>query len=176
MTRLAGTTRYDTAVKAAELVTGLYDSTAGADCFATDTIGLARARVPFDSFSAAPLLSRLCAPLVLADPKQIPADTAAYLDGARETNATVDLRVFGGSAAVSQAAIDTYLAGDDDGKPDDDESDATQAVPVGLPTGTCGGSVDDEPSELLDSDDAQDPRGRLTAARSSTRTGARCGP
>lgn len=149
VTRLAGATRYDTAVKAAELVTGRYDTTRAEACFATSTVGLARARVPFDSFSAAPLLGRLCAPLVLADPTQIPTDTAAFLNTAREANATVDLRVFGGDAAVSQAAIDVYLA--------DDGSDASQSVPVGLPAGTCGGSTDDEPRPLLDFDDTEDP-------------------
>ncbi|WP_419863175.1 cell wall-binding repeat-containing protein [Candidatus Poriferisodalis sp.] len=158
VTRLAGATRYDTAVKAAELVTGRYDTARAEACFATSTIGLARARVPFDSFSAAPLLGRLCAPLVLADPTQIPTDTAAFLDTAREANATVDLRVFGGNAAVSQAAINAYLAGNDGNKSDDDDdSDASQAVPVGLPAGTCGGSINDEPSALLDSSDAEDP-------------------
>ena len=147
VTRIAGATRYDTAVKAAELAAGRYSSAAGRDCFATGTVGLARARVPFDSFSAAPLLGRLCAPLLLADPHQIPADTAAFLDTARAAHTTVDLRVFGGDAAVSQTAIDTYLTdGDDD-----------DAVPVGLPSGTCGGSINDEPSQLLDSDQAEDP-------------------
>ena len=109
VTRRAGATRYDTAVIAAELVTDRYSAAAGKPCFATSTIGLARARVPFDSFSAAPLLGRLCVPLVLADPAQIPADTAAYLDAAREDNPNLQLRVFGGDAAVSQAAIDAYL-------------------------------------------------------------------
>ncbi|WP_419855143.1 cell wall-binding repeat-containing protein [Candidatus Poriferisodalis sp.] len=123
VTRLAGTTRYDTAVKAADLVDDRYSDTAGKDCFATGTIGLARARVPFDSFSAAPLLGRLCAPLVLADPKSVPADTAAYLDRARAANDTVDLHVFGGDAAVSQKALDAYLSGD--GAASDDESDDT---------------------------------------------------
>ena len=92
-------------------MTDRYADAAGEPCFATRTIGVARARVPFDSFSAAPLLGRLCAPLLLADPEQIPPDTAAYLDTARETHDTVDLRVFGGDAAVSHTAIDAYLTG-----------------------------------------------------------------
>lgn len=111
VTRLAGATRYDTAVKAAELTTGRYSG----DCFSTRRAGLARARVPFDSFSAGPLLGRLCAPLLLADPRSIPDDTAAYLDSIRQSTAkaghdSIDLRVFGGDAAVSQAAIDEYAA------------------------------------------------------------------
>ena len=170
VTRLAGATRYDTAVKAAELVTDRYTDTAGQDCFTTSTIGLARARVPFDSFSAAPLLAQLCAPLVLADPAQIPADTAAYLDAAREANPTIELRVFGGDAAVSQAAIDAYLTGQDpaevgDGdEADDDESDdegdddaASGTEPVVLPAGTCGGSIDGEPAQFVPSTNAEDP-------------------
>ena len=110
VTRLAGATRYDTAVKAAELVNDRYNADAGETCFGTDTIGVARARVPFDSFSAAPLLARLCAPLVLVDPAEVPADTEAFLDTARESNDAVGLRIFGGDAAVSQSALDAYLA------------------------------------------------------------------
>ncbi|MCY4518534.1 MAG: cell wall-binding repeat-containing protein, partial [Acidimicrobiaceae bacterium] len=108
VSRVAGRTRYDTAARAAEFVADRYNAGAGEPCFANDTIGLARARVPFDSFSAAPLLGRLCAPLLLADPDNIPADTAAYLDAARKAHDTVDLRVFGGNAAVSQDAINDY--------------------------------------------------------------------
>lgn len=110
VTRVAGATRYDTAVKAAELVDGRYSDTVGRSCFATGTIGVARARVPFDSFSAAPLLGRLCAPLVLADPGEIPPDTAGFLDAARKSHDALGLQVFGGDAAVSQASIDTYLS------------------------------------------------------------------
>lgn len=110
VTRLAGATRFETAKKAAELVAGSY----GDDCFSESVVGLARARVPFDSFSAGPLLARLCAPLLLTDPKKIPGATAAYLDQIRQSvaasgGAAVDLYVFGGEAAVSQAAIDGYL-------------------------------------------------------------------
>ena len=65
VTRLAGTSRYDTAVLAAELVAGQYGGSADRPCFGSSTVGVARARVPFDSFSAAPLLARLYAPLVL---------------------------------------------------------------------------------------------------------------
>ena len=72
--------------------------------------------MPFDSFSAAPLLARLCAPLLLADPASIPSETTAYLDDARATfhaSSTDKLAayVFGGDAAVSRAAIDNYLSG-----------------------------------------------------------------
>ncbi|WP_419853351.1 cell wall-binding repeat-containing protein [Candidatus Poriferisodalis sp.] len=163
VSRMAGSTRYDTAVKAAELAEDKYSTAAGKPCFANDTIGVARARVPFDSFSAAPLLGRLCAPLVLADPGKIPGDTAAYLDAARGEHDAVDLRVFGGDAAVSQTAIDAYLTGEepetgDDGEATDeaDDGEAT-AAPGVLPAGTCGGSIDDEPSQLVPSTNAEDP-------------------
>lgn len=113
VTRLAGGTLYDTAAETARLIAGRYSDVAGKPCFATDTIGVTRAGVPFDAMSAAPLLGRLCAPLVLADPERIPSDTAALLDAVRSANDTVTLRVFGGDAAVSHAAIDTYLTGGD---------------------------------------------------------------
>ena len=170
VSRVAGSTRYDTAVKAAELAQDKYSATAGRTCFATSTIGMARARVPFDSFSAAPLLGRLCAPLVLADPGKIPADTAGFLDAAREAHGAVGLRVFGGDAAVSQAAIDAWRTGEelgteedqaedsDDGVAKDDEvGDDDSSVPGVLPAGTCGGAIDDEPSQLVPSTNAEDP-------------------
>ncbi len=150
VSRVAGSTRYATAVKAAEFAENQYSAAAGMTCFANDTIGVARARVPFDSFSAAPLLGRLCAPLVLADPDKIPDDTAAFLDAARDQYDAVGLRVFGGDAAVSQAAIDTYLAGTE-------ASTDAGAVQSALPAGTCGGSVDDKPGRFLPSIRAESP-------------------
>lgn len=108
VTRLAGASRYVTSVKAAEFVTDRY----GKGCFSLQRTGLARARVPFDSFSAGPLLGRLCAPLLLADPKEVPAETGAYLDSARKSagaSTTPQLHVFGGDAAISQASINAYL-------------------------------------------------------------------
>ena len=111
VTRLAGASRYDTAIEAADFVEDRY----GDGCFSSHRVGLARANVPFDSFSAAPLLARLCAPLVLTDPETIPAPTIEFLNRARAAAAghgeeAVDLRVFGGNAAVSHQAIQTYIA------------------------------------------------------------------
>lgn len=135
VTRLAGIDRYDTAVKAAELVAGRYSDIAGKPCFSSRTVGIARARVPFDSFSAAPLLGELCAPLALVDPARIPAGTAGYLDAARSAHGTVDLHVFGGDAAVSPAALDDYLAGKQAGpEQEPEESDDTDdAAPSAYP-------------------------------------------
>ena len=158
VSRVAGSTRYDTAVKAAGLVDGRYSDAAGQTCFDDSTVGLVRARVPFDSFSAAPLLGRLCAPLVIADPAQIPPDTATYLDAAREANPSVELRVFGGDAAVSQAAIDAYISGEDAAEPEGAEGeDDEEADTKVLPAGTCGGAIDDEPVQLVPSTNAEDP-------------------
>ncbi|WP_420437258.1 cell wall-binding repeat-containing protein [Candidatus Poriferisodalis sp.] len=171
VTRLAGATRYDTAVKAAELVQGRYVDAGGEQCFSVSTIGLARARVPFDSFSAAPLLGRLCAPLVLADPAQVPTDTAAFLDTARATHTVVDVRVLGGDAAVSQAAIDAYLNppdpvleddAEDSGQAEeadeaDEADDGAATAPVVLRAGTCGGDITDEPRVFVPSTNAEDP-------------------
>ncbi len=151
VTRLAGATRYDTAVQAAQLVTGRYDDAAGQPCFATSTVGVARARVPFDSFSAAPLLGQRCAPLVLVDPAEVPADTAAFLDTARSTHAAVGLRIFGGEAAVSQAALNTFLSSEEA------LADGRAVEPTVLPAGTCGGSITDEPRQLVASTNAEDP-------------------
>ncbi|WP_420445900.1 cell wall-binding repeat-containing protein [Candidatus Poriferisodalis sp.] len=160
MTRLGGATRYDTAVKAAELIADRYSDAAGEPCFTTQRIGLARARVPFDSFSAGPLLGRLCAPLLLADPAAVPPDTAAFLDASRAAGATagataLELSVFGGDAAVSQAALDAYLSGEGAGAAETEAGDSD--TPGVLPAGTCGGSIEDEPRPLLDSDRAEDP-------------------
>ena len=149
--RMAGDTRFETAT-----LTAAYASKhAGGGCFAGAKAGLAQARVPFDSFSAAPLLARKCAALVLTDPKKVPDSTAAHLDGVRRAAGTdtAELLVFGGSAAVSQAAIDAYLA-DSEGGADQTGGNATASV---LPAGSCGGAADDRPEQLVPSTFAWDP-------------------
>ncbi len=113
VTRVAGRTLYDIAAETASLIVETYSDAAGRPCFATDTVGVARAGVPFDAISAAPLLGRQCAPLVLADPERIPRGAAEFLDTARSANDTVMLQVFGGGTAISQAAIEGHLAGED---------------------------------------------------------------
>ena len=140
VSRMAGATRYDTAIKTARLMAEHSDGS----CFGGSAVGLARARVPFDSFSAAPLLARRCAPLVLSDPGAIPTETAAFLDGARQADGVTELRltVFGGDAAVSQAAIESYLAGETTGETETTAEPTRE--PTVLPAGTCGGSSTDE--------------------------------
>ena len=103
--RMAGSTRFETATMFAD-----YAARYGDGCFSEDEVGLARAFLPFDSFSAAPLLASLCAPAVLTDPAEIPDTTAEFLNEARSGKDRITLRVFGGNAAVSQDAIDAYLA------------------------------------------------------------------
>ena len=140
ISRMSGATRYDTAVKTARFMA----EHSGGSCFGGAAVGLARARVPFDSFSAASLLAQQCAPLLLSDPGAIPSETAAFLDGARQAAGVDELRmtVFGGDAAVSQAAIDTYLAGEV--AEEAEATDEPTSVPTVLPAGTCGGSSSDD--------------------------------
>lgn len=135
--RMAGKTRFETAT----LTAGYAAAKAGRGCFASGKAGLARARVPFDSFSAAPLLARKCAALVLTDPKNVPESTAEYLDGVRRAagTGTAELLVFGGNAAVSQAAIDAYLAAASD--QDEPDTEKTRAV-------SCGGDFGSHPQAL----------------------------
>ncbi|WP_419922742.1 cell wall-binding repeat-containing protein [Candidatus Poriferisodalis sp.] len=136
VSRMAGATRYDTATMTASFMRDHSAST----CFSGAEVGVARARVPFDSFSAAPLLARRCAPLVLSDPGAIPSETATFLDTARQADGVTELRltVFGGDAAVSQAAIESYLAGETTGEAE--PTDEPTREPTVLPAGTCGGS------------------------------------
>ena len=114
VTRLAGTDRYDTATKAAELVDNRYTEPDGQTCFDNRTYGVARAHVPFDALSAAPLLSLFCASLLLTDPAEVPDTTAALLDHALSADLDADyylvvLFILGGEMAVSQASLDAYL-------------------------------------------------------------------
>jgi len=138
--RMAGTTRFETATKTADYAA----KHAGMDCFAGAKAGLARARVPFDSFSAAPLLAGKCAALVLTEPKNVPESTAEYLDGVRRAAGTdtVELLVFGGDAAVSEASISAYLE-------EGDEPETEQAS-----VGRCGGTSDDAVMRLLPNESA----------------------
>lgn len=156
VTRLAGATRYDTAILAAELVEDRYEGLGDASCFTNVVYGVARADVPFDSFSAAPLLGRLCVSLLLTDPEAVPVPTAVYLDLkmlklTEETDADIYrmvLYVFGGEAAVASASIETYSAEantriaegrageiepDADESADGDDSEASSASGDGQP-------------------------------------------
>lgn len=104
--RMAGASRFETATMAAAYAARTFPG----DCFDGSHVGLARARVPFDSFSAASLLARLCAPLLLTDPDEIPSSTSEFLDDVRaDADAPVSMTIFGGDAAVSWAALDAYV-------------------------------------------------------------------
>lgn len=168
--RFRGVNRYDTAGTTALLVGARFGELPDRPCFASDTIGVASGQVPFDALSAAPLLARLCAPLLLTEPDEIPDDTAFWLDAAREVHDAVSLRVFGGDAAVSGAALDAYLADqepDAEQEPDADQDETAgegeesaepeEIAPGVLPPGTCGGSIDDEPVQLVAHTNAEDP-------------------
>ena len=99
--RMAGIDRFETARKTAEFFEGKYQSSLGDSCFDRSTSGLARADVPFDAFSAGPLLAKLCAPLLLSTVKKLDTKTAAWLHAR-----TDQLVVFGGQSAVSDAALE----------------------------------------------------------------------
>ena len=99
VTRLGGETRFHTAQVVAEFIEGKYQAS-GDKCFDRSTAGLATARVPFDSFGAGPLLGLLCAPLLLTEVQHMDSGTAEWLRA--ETDTVV---VFGGTAAVSEAAL-----------------------------------------------------------------------
>lgn len=117
--RMAGATRFETATMAARYAAAKFTD----GCFDGSSVGLARARIPFDSLGAAPLLAQRCAPLVLTDPGAVPQSTAEFLDAARRNAAErVELTVFGGTAAVSQDALDAYLGIDDE--PDENQAAA----------------------------------------------------
>lgn len=105
--RIAGRDRFDTAAQIATWAAGRRSG-----CIGAGEVGLARADVPFDSFSAGPLLASRCAPLLLAEKGRIPDATAAALDAMRASRGrhrTVLLNVFGGESAVSTAAVDAWL-------------------------------------------------------------------
>lgn len=138
--RIAGLSRFETATRFAEYAAGQSSN----ECFAQARVGLARARVPFDSFSAAALLARRCAALVLTSPSQIPPSTADYLDAVRRSTSdgAVQLLVFGGESAVANSALDAYLARDG-GSGGSEAEDAN--------VGPCGGTPTDPPVQLLES-------------------------
>ena len=137
--RIAGASRFETATQTAAYAAGQ----SSGSCFAQARVGLARARVPFDSFSAAPLLAHRCAALVLTNPGDVPQSTAAYLDTVRRSasDGAAQLLVFGGEAAVAKSAIDAYRAANDSAG----ESEADEAA-----VGPCGGTPTDAPVQLLE--------------------------
>lgn len=102
--RISGATRFETAT-----MFGEFAARYGGGCFDGDQFGIARSRIPFDSFSAAPLLAQLCAPLVLTDPTEIPVSTQEFIDNARQGRTAVTLHVFGGNGAVSDSSLTDYL-------------------------------------------------------------------
>lgn len=118
VTRLAGATRFETAVLLSEFVEGRYSERP--ECFGTVQIGMARSDVPFDAFSAGPLLARRCASLLLTSPLSANAATQSRLDTARRSAAAagsdaVQLLVFGGAAAISAEVLGSYVRHPDAG-------------------------------------------------------------
>lgn len=125
--RIAGASRFETATQFA----GHTGAKLSDGCSGDDHVGLARGDVPFDSFSAAPLLAQLCAPLLLTSPDKLPDATITYLSNtgerrrweyieqvrrtARNSDGSprpqleaIGLSVFGGSAAVSDVVLSRF--------------------------------------------------------------------
>ncbi|WP_420621520.1 cell wall-binding repeat-containing protein [Candidatus Poriferisodalis sp.] len=103
VTRLAGATRFETAARTAAFIDGKYSGSPDR-CFDNSRIGLANAHVPFDAFSAGPVLAKLCAPLLLTNAGSLDSATANAIEvGASAFGA--DAVVFGGTAAVSDNAL-----------------------------------------------------------------------
>lgn len=108
--RLAGATRFETAVAAADYLRGRYSWTAAGECFTDEVVGLTTARAPWDAFTAGPLLGRRCAPLLLSEPSMVPDATAQWVGP--DTNRVL---VLGGDAAVSRDAVAQLVADRDIG-------------------------------------------------------------
>lgn len=103
--RIAGSSRFDTAVRAAQW--------AGANlpaCTGPARAGLAVGTAPWDSFSSVPLLASRCAPLLLTGASKLAGPTQqwaqARVDGLA-TDATLEIMAFGGTAAISDAVLAT---------------------------------------------------------------------
>lgn len=101
VSRVGGRDRFETATLFADFIEG---ASAEDGCFDGTIAGLATGGVPADAFSAAPLLSRLCAPLVLTRTDRLSEATATWL------RHTEKLYVFGGTAAVSEAAVNAWMS------------------------------------------------------------------
>ncbi len=101
ITRVGGDTRFGTARMLAGFVEAAYASASGDVCFSPQAVGVATARSPFDALSAAPLLGRRCSPLLLSDVSGADPSTVTWV---RQLARAVT--VFGGTAAVSEAAVD----------------------------------------------------------------------
>ena len=103
--RLAGATRFETAVAVADYLRGRYSWTAAGECFSDEVVALTTAAAPWDAFTAGPLLGRLCAPLLLSGRSAAPDATAHWIGAG-----TNQLIVLGGPAAVSRQAVAEIVA------------------------------------------------------------------
>ena len=80
----------------------------------------------------------------MSGPVEIPFETAAFLDRARQADDVTELRltVFGGDAAIAESAIDSYLSAGATVVP-------KARAPEVLPAGSCGGSSTDPPVRVV---------------------------
>lgn len=98
VTRIGGASRYHTAQDMAKFMADVFDS----ECGHVNNAGLASGTEPVDALTAAPLLGRLCAPLLLANVEQLPAATRSELR-ARHWTGSLRLHIFGGPYAIPRA-------------------------------------------------------------------------
>lgn len=105
VTRLAGDDRYGTA---AALARRLLGSGRPDPCFDGSTIGLATGERSPDAVSSGPLLGERCAPLLLSEPRAIPAVVDDLLTGGDllgGPDGRLDVAVFGGVAAIAEPTV-----------------------------------------------------------------------
>ncbi len=110
--RIDGATRYHTAAAAA----ARFAAELFADvCFAGPRIGLARGDLHTDAASAAPLLARQCAPLLLTGTDRLPDPTAEHLTSPRSAAllGPLTITVFGGPNAIPDQLLAPLTAGPD---------------------------------------------------------------
>ena len=98
VTRIGGASRYHTAQNMARFMADTF----GGECGGANNVGLASGTEPVDALSAAPLLGRLCAPVLLGSLGELPAATRSEMR-ARHWAGNLRLHIFGGPYAIPRA-------------------------------------------------------------------------
>ncbi len=107
VTRLAGTDPYATAIAVAKFAIGGSEAGPGAQCHGTPVVGLAALASSMDALSAAPMLGKSCAPLLLSSPEGLTQATKKYLLALiREYGVAV--HVIGGQAAIPASVVASF--------------------------------------------------------------------
>ena len=105
-TRWRGVDRYETAARIAEELLG---DSSPQSCFDGAEAGLAYGKRSPDAIVSGPYLGELCAPLLLTELDSLPGATADALESDElfvgDASGTLNIRVFGGSKAVSSSVL-----------------------------------------------------------------------